>query len=156
MEDVNERLVAAWLKITAVLMDHRMVKSMTFNEAFVCNLLNRRKREANDAPVTATWLCEETGMLKSQMNKTLNMLEEKELIVRERSKQDRRKVYIYLQEKNIGIYRKEHEDVLNFVKCLQEQAGADKVEDIIIRMNELADIIKKIEKQETGWQYHSK
>lgn len=145
MEDINERLVAAWLKITSVLMDHRMVKSMSFNEAFVCNLLNRRMSEANNAPVTATWLCEETGMLKSQMNKTLNMLEEKKLIVRERSKQDRRKVYIYLQEKNIGIYRKEHEEVLNFVKCLQEQAGADKVEELIERMYELADIIKKIE-----------
>ena len=145
MEDINERLVAAWLKITSVLMDHRMVKSMSFNEAFVCNLLNRRMSEANSAPVTATWLCEETGMLKSQMNKTLNMLEEKKLIVRERSKQDRRKVYIYLQEKNIGIYRKEHEEVLNFVKCLQEQAGADKVEELIERMYELADIIKKIE-----------
>lgn len=153
MEQMNERLVDAWLKVTSVLMNHRMVKGMSFNEAFVCNLLSRRFREEPEALVTPTWLCDKTGMLKSQMNKTLNMLEEKRIINRERSEQDRRKVYIYLQEPRSGLYQEEHAEVLDFVECLKNKAGEEKVETAIEAFNSLADIVKEMEKGESGWQH---
>ena len=155
MENTNDQLVDAWLKVTSVLMNHRMVRSMSFNEAFVCNLLNRRFQEDQDALITATWLCQMTGMLKSQMNKTLNTLEEKKIIVRRRSKQDRRKVYLFLQEDQIGLYREEHAEVLEFAECLKKQAGEVKIKETVSLLNELADMIQKIEKGETGWQYRS-
>ena len=155
MVNRKEALIDAWLKETSVLINHRMVEGLSFNEAFVCNLLNRRRNDGKDAEVTATWLCSETGMLKSQMNKTLNALERKGLILRERSSEDRRKVYIHLREENMEIYHKAHSEVLEFVDKLMEQVGEEKIEEAIAILNLMADTIRKLEKGENGWQYKS-
>lgn len=155
MVNRKEALIDAWLKETSVLINRRMVEGLSFNEAFVCNLLNRRRNAGKDSEVTATWLCSETGMLKSQMNKTLNALERKGLILRERSSEDRRKVYIHLREENIEIYHKAHSEVLEFVDRLMEQVGEEKIEEAIAILNLMADTIRKLEKGENGWQYKS-
>lgn len=155
MVNRKEALIDAWLKETSVLINRRMVEGLSFNEAFVCNLLNRQRNTGKAAEVTATWLCSETGMLKSQMNKTLNSLEKKGLILRERSSEDRRKVYIYLREENIEIYRKAHSEVLEFVDRLMEQVGEEKIEEAIAILNLMADTIRQLEKGENGWQYKS-
>lgn len=155
MANRKDALIEAWLKETSVLINRRMVEGLSFNEAFVCNLLNRKRKEGDDAKLTATWLCSETGMLKSQMNKTLNSLEKKGLIQRERASEDRRKVYIQLREENIEVYHKAHNEVLEFVDVLMEQVGEAKVEEAIEILNLMADTIKNLEKGENGWQYKS-
>ena len=155
MENRKDALIEAWLKETSVLINRRMVEGLSFNEAFVCNLLNRKQGEGQDGQATATWLCSETGMLKSQMNKTLNSLEKKGLIQRERAIEDRRKVYIRLQEENIGLYHKAHNEVLEFVDVLMEQVGEAKIEEAVEILNLMADTIKNLEKGENGWQYKS-
>ena len=37
--DAGERLLSAWLTLSSTLWNERIVTGMTFNEAFVCNLL---------------------------------------------------------------------------------------------------------------------
>lgn len=155
MENRKEALIDAWLKETSVLINRRMVEGLSFNEAFVCNLLNRKRNAKEDAEITATWLCSETGMLKSQMNKTLNSLEKKGLIIRERSSEDRRKIYIQLREENIEVYHKAHSEVLEFVDILTEQVGEEKIEEAVAILNLMADTIRQLERGENGWQYKS-
>ncbi len=77
------------------------------------------------------------------------------MIQRERANEDRRKVYIQLQEENIEVYHKAHNEVLEFVDVLMEQVGEAKVEEAIEILNLMADTIKNLEKGENGWQYKS-
>jgi len=65
--------------------------------------------------MTATELCCFTKMLKSQMNRTLNILEEKKLILRERSAADKRQVLILFNMENAQAYEKQHQDILKIV-----------------------------------------
>ncbi len=155
MEKINDALLDAWLKTTSVLINRRMVEGLSFNEAFVCNLLNRPENRVSEEMVTATYLCQETGMLKSQMNKTLNSLEKKDMIRRERSTSDRRKVYIHLVEENMGVYWSSHEDILAFVDCLLDEIGLEKGKQTIDILNMASDVIKRTEKGEQGWQFKS-
>ena len=37
--DAGERLLSAWLTLSSTLWNERIVTGMTFNEAFVCNLV---------------------------------------------------------------------------------------------------------------------
>ena len=94
----GERLLSAWLTLSSTLWNERVVSGMTFNEAFVCNLLSHQAQEAPDQPLTATDLCERTRLLKSQMNKVLSEMEKKGYIQRLRSTRDRRQIFLRLTE----------------------------------------------------------
>ena len=92
MKDTNEKILDAWVQLIMAVNSERLVTDMPFNEAVICNLLYRNK----DLKMTATDLCEITGMQKSQMNRTLTAMESKDIIIRQRSNSDKRVIYINL------------------------------------------------------------
>ena len=94
--DLSEALLSAWLHISTSVNNQRIVSKLSYNESLVCNLLYRNYRAEAAEPMTATLLCQKTKMLKSQMNRTINQLEERGMIRRERSSVDKRVVHIRL------------------------------------------------------------
>ena len=69
-------------------------------------------------PLTATDLCNTTRMLKSQMNRTLNSMEEKGFITRERSTEDKRQVYVTLNAKQAELYINQHAKILKVLDAI--------------------------------------
>lgn len=104
----GEALLRAWLELTAILWDRRLVSGLTFNEAVVCNQLKFQQDSFPDAPLTATILCEKTNIRKSQMNQVLNSLEQQGYIYREQSETDRRIFHIHLTEAGTAAYLAAH------------------------------------------------
>lgn len=86
---LNDELLSVWLQLTNVIDNERLVEGMPFNEALVCGLLSGGCR-------TASELCAETRILKSQMNAILRSLEAKGAISRRQSQADRRLVELRL------------------------------------------------------------
>lgn len=115
----SETLLAAWLKLYSAVWNERIVTGMTFNEAYICNLL------LHGDGITATGLCETTGLLKSQMNKTLNEMENKGYILRTRSVKDKRVVYITLTEAGEAAYNLSHEKTMKVVDALTLALGEE-------------------------------
>ena len=140
----GERLLSAWLTLSSTLWNERVVSGMTFNEAFVCNLLSHQAQEAPDQPLTATDLCERTRLLKSQMNKLINSMEEKGLVTRLRSEKDRRFVYIKLTGEGEMRYLKEHEGIMLMLDRLVDAVGTDCANDCADLVNKVTDGLKKI------------
>ncbi len=140
-EDLDERMLNAWLRLTTVVSNERMVKAMPYNEALICNILDQ---EPKDAPLTATDLCEKTKMLKSQMNRTLNSMEQKGLIVRERAEDDRRKVYITLRPDHRSVFEEEHQKNLRLVDSLLERFGRKRGEELASDLNDIAEIAEEV------------
>lgn len=138
MKNINEELLSAWLNLSSTIRNDRLVIAMSFNEIQICNQLYRAQIEG-DVLLTATDLCQKTGLLKSQMNKVLKGLEKKRMIIRERSTEDKRKIHICLNQDNISIYQNEHARVMNFVNSLAEQMGEDDVKETIRLLNRIAD-----------------
>ncbi|GFI61540.1 hypothetical protein IMSAG049_00699 [Clostridiales bacterium] len=137
---ISEKLLEAWLNISSTVWNRRVVSTMTFNEIYVCNLLKNQ----SEKPMTATDLCEKTRLFKSQMNKVLNSLEEKELIRRVRSIDDKRFVFIEITEKGLEQYSKEHEAIMLMIDTLVDRIGESRAEETAEAVNDISEQLKNL------------
>lgn len=131
MKELNEELLEAWLRLSTIINNERLVSDMPYNEALVCNILYKYEKREPEKNVTATDLCRETRMLKSQMNRTLNSLEEKNIIKRMRSDKDKRQVFISLNMEETDIYYRQHEKIIELLDTVIEKFGEEKSLEII-------------------------
>ena len=144
MQNINEKVLDAWLRLSTTICNERIVSDMPYNETLICNTLYQSAKRYPEKKLTATELCTKLKMLKSQMNRTLNHMEEKGLIFRERSALDKRQVYVGLNMENIGTYKRQHEKILNFVGSLLEKMGKEKAEDIIKLFTLISDTADEV------------
>ena len=73
MSQLSEDLIIAWMQLSAMMEKRALVHGLSFNEALVCNLIDR-------GCTTASALCVRTKILKSQMNAILRSLEKKGIL----------------------------------------------------------------------------
>lgn len=126
-KEINEKILSSWVKMTTIINNDKITSSLPFNEAMVCRYLyqNRHKH------VIASQLCEWMGMHKSQMNRTLTNLEKKKLICRKRDEEDKRKIFLVLNEEMMEVYRKQHRSVLEIIDSICEELGEEKCKEVI-------------------------
>ncbi|MBQ9863050.1 MAG: winged helix DNA-binding protein [Lachnospiraceae bacterium] len=136
-----EELLTAWLRLSAVIRNERMVKYLTFREVFILNILTHADK---DSFITATDIIEITGMLKSQVNKVLTDLEEEGFITREKDKTDKRKIHIMITEKGEEIYKKEHDGILNILDKVCEKLGEKRIDTFVSEIYSIVDAIEAI------------
>ena len=138
---LNQYLLTAWLRLSGVIKKRKIVKTLSYNEAIVCNyLLNKEDCS------TATEICRVSGIKKSQMNRILNSLEERNIIYRERSSNDKRIMYISLNMENMALYQKEHKGVMEIMDTIIERIGPDKAAlaaDLVVEISGCVDEIIK-------------
>jgi len=141
---LNEALLGAWLKLSTAINNSRLVSEMSYNESLICNILYRNVAECPEKTLTATDLCDETKILKSQMNRILTQLEEKNLIIRERSSEDKRKIYIRLTSDQSNAYLKQHEQILKLLDDVIAKLGKEQTKEIIRALNGISDVADEI------------
>lgn len=140
MSDLNEQLLDAWIRLSTTVINDRLVSEIPYNESILCNILYRSQILDPSKRLTATDLCRETGMLKSQMNRTLNAMERKGLISRERSDVDKRQVYLSFREDSIPAYQKQHEKIIALVDIITTQLGTQKTNEAIALFHTISTI----------------
>jgi len=131
MQNINEKVLSAWLKLSTAICNERIVSELPYNESLVCGILHENAVEHPEEKITATDLCEKTNMQKSLMNRTLNSLEEKGLIFRKRSEKDKRQVFVSMNMENAEVYERQHKNILRVVDEIVEKVGKEKAEEII-------------------------
>ena len=67
----KERMLAAWLRVTTSVSQVHQLRDLRYNEALICNILMKNEIEHPGRRLTATDLCRESHILKSQINRTL-------------------------------------------------------------------------------------
>ena len=139
-EELGEELLDAWVDISISVINERLVTLLTYKEALVCNVLRRAGSVVGGtaAGLTATELCRATSMVKSQMNGVLTSLEEKRVIRRTRSTQDRRRIEVLLDDGPEGLYRRQHEMLVELVGRISERLGPDATAETVEVLNALA------------------
>lgn len=141
----SESLLEAWLQLSMTLWNERFVSYMTYNEALICRLLYKQRLQNPDNPsLTLMQLSKMTGILKSQMNKTLASLESDGSISRTRSQKDKRIIFITLNGSMIDLYRREHENVMNIVNQVANTLGDENTASAIEIFDKISKIISKI------------
>lgn len=144
MNKLNEELLDAWVRVSMTVNSERVVSEMPYNESVVCNYLYRNERENPGKRITATDLCNFTKILKSQMNRTLNRLEEKNIITRERSSTDKRQVYVRFNMDKADLYIQQHAKILKLVDAFIEKFGKEKAVEIIQMFNGISDLAEEV------------
>ena len=138
----GDKLLDAWLSLTSILWNSRLVKTLTYNEAHIMGILLRHADD--ETPLTATDLIRRTRLLKSQMNKLLTSLEERQFVVRSRAQMDKRLIHIRLTEEGKAAYLEAHEDIKQFLSVLIGRLGADHALSIAAELNEVCDILDEL------------
>ena len=144
MTNTNEALLGAWLKLSTSVINSRLVSELSFNESLVCNILYRNLMENPEKNMTATELCHVTKILKSQMNRILNELEKKAIIIRERSNEDKRQVFVKMDMKRADIYRKQHEKILKIVDEVISHLGEEKAVETIKILTQVSEVTDEL------------
>ena len=142
--NINEQLLDAWLRLSTMISNDRLVSAMPFNESLICNILYRNQIHNPEHCLTATDLCNETKMLKSQMNRTLTSMEKKDLIIRERCASDKRRWLIHLNMEHIELYEKQHRQILSLIDALIAKFGESKAPEIIKLFHIVANTAEEI------------
>lgn len=140
-DNINEQILNQWLELSALINNDRLVTDLTFNEAHVCNLLWRQSKCQPDY-LTPTELCAKTGMIKSLMNRTLNLLEQKDLITRIRPQENRRVVQVRFNEQQLDYFLKEHNHSISIIDSLVQYWGEEKSEQILDSLRLIAEAAK--------------
>lgn len=137
----QELLLQSWINMELSIRGNRILSDFSFNEVIVCNILLRYQK--NGEVMTASELCEKMHLLKSQMNRLLAGMEERELISRTRSDADRRKVYVQLCEKGISLYEKEHKQILEILTAISKEMGVSQLKELAALMSKATDIAER-------------
>lgn len=137
--EVREKMLHTWVQFEGIMRMMMISDELTHQEVCICNLIANASE-----PVTATELCEKLFMHKSQMNRTLNRLENEKIIIRERSEADRRMVYIRLNEEHLGGYIKLHKKSLAIVDAISEKLGMERAIEVNHVLQELVDAFDEV------------
>lgn len=144
MKATREEILKGWMKLSLAINNERVVSGLPYNEFLICSILYWNQKRKKPLELTATDLCNETKILKSQMNRTLNSLEKKGLIARTRSWKDRRQVYVTFRMEQAEVYEREHERILSFVDELMERIGWDHSQEIVKLFNLIANMADEV------------
>ena len=144
--NTQEQLLQAWMAMEVCIRGNRLLSDFSMNEMLICNTLYHQRLTGGD-PVTATDLCERTQLLKPQMNRILNTMEQEGLIRRERNPADKRESYVYLREEALPRYLKEHDHVLNIVDRVRAALGDEDTQILTALMLKASAVVNKIEEE---------
>lgn len=144
MSTLNETLLNGWIDLSLAIVNEKVVSELPYNESLICNILNRQQRYRPDSYLTATDLCELTRMQKSQMNRTLISLEKRGLIMRERSKEDKRQIFIRLKQAPEGPYQRQHEKILTLVNDIVKKLGKRRAQEVIKTFRDIVTVAGEV------------
>ena len=145
----KERMLAAWLRVTTSVSQVHQLRDLRYNEALICNILMKNEIEHPGRRLTATDLCRESHSRQGQRNRTLQCMEEKGIIERQRSTEDRRRVYTRLRPDSV-IYERQHDQVLDTVGAIAARVGTDNVDQIVDMLNAISEAAEEVSRQGAG------
>lgn len=134
MENRSLELIQAWIKLSSILKNTRFTKELPYNEAVVMLQLY----QAGSKPISIRQITANTGMLKSQVNRTINSLEEKGLLVRCASEGDRRIGYVRCVEERLDTFLQVHTRSMEIANSITQIIGADDADTFIRIVGKLA------------------
>ena len=139
----QEQLLQSWINMSLFIRGNRLVSGFSFNEMIICRILYDRQL-ADGQPVTATELCQQMHLLKSQINKLLTTMEKEGLIERRRSDLDKRKIEIRLTDHAVMLYEKEHERIMKLIAHVCRRLGPEQSENLTFLLKEAVEAINEM------------
>ncbi|MCU0433976.1 MAG: MarR family winged helix-turn-helix transcriptional regulator [Bacteroidia bacterium] len=136
-ETVDSKLKTAWQVVSRMYNAEAALHNATIAMAhFLLNVDSTQGSYASD-------IAPQLGMEQTSLTRLINSLEEKELIVRETDKDDRRKTLIRLTAKGIAQKNEAKEVVRDFNKQLEARIGAKKISALFKTIDQIVEIAEE-------------
>lgn len=127
-------LIRAWVRLSGMLKNSRFTKELPYNEAVVMLQLY----EAKGQPISIRDITASTHMLKSQVNRTINSLEEKGLLTRCQVDGDRRLGHVRSVEDRMDVFLQVHSASMQIAQRIRQIIGPEDTEAFIRIVDKLA------------------
>ena len=148
MDTVSEDFLDSWINLSTILRNKRYMVNLSFNEGVLCHILYKELTDRNNKRgLSVKEICNRTSLLKSQINKIINGLVDKGLAKRTKSKEDKRVIYISLNEDKIDIYKEEYNMVLKLIDKLVYSLGKDKARNATDIFNEISGYVSLLHRR---------
>ena len=141
-EKMMEDLLGAWMGMSIGIKGNRILRDLSFNEMVILRLLYQARQAGQD--ITATDICRQTRLLKSQVNKLISDMEKRGLLYRHRDLEDKRRVFIRMKDEKLDVYLKEHAHVMTIMEQICEKLNRQEVEILIEKMGKVVAVMDEI------------
>ena len=130
MKDRNrsEKLLASWISLSGIIKNSRITKGLMYNEAVVMYFLYKSYTEDSQGMISIKEIVEKTRMQKSLVNRTVNSLEEKGLLLRCEAEGDRRMTFVKCVGDRLDTFLRVHEESLSIAENIIDIIGEDDAE----------------------------
>ena len=136
-------LLTTMYRAGSVFRDPHLLCGMSYPELFACHLV--RINDRMNKPTRAKDLAVTLEVSKPAVSKLLNVMEEKDLIRRERRETDRKSVYLALTDKAIALLEEQKATASVMTKKIFAEMGMEKAKELLANMNLFYDCYKKVE-----------
>ncbi len=128
MQDIStleNKLISSWVRLSGILKNSRMTKDLKYNEAIIMLSIYKRYVVDGIGLTSVKDIINETGMLKSLVNRTLGELEGKGLIRFMIGKKDRRTKYVVCVKEKLNTFLAVHNNSCVAANNIIEIIGVD-------------------------------
>lgn len=119
------QLLRAWVQLSSILKNSRFTKELPYNEAIVMLMLYEKYQQDGVGILSVKEITSSTRMLKSLVNRTINALEAKGLLLRCQSVGDKRIGYVRCVKDQLGIFLQVHASSMEIAHQISSIIGPE-------------------------------
>ena len=135
MTDLEEIMLKAWINMSVNTRENRLLNELSFNEMLVLNMIQNKECSFKE-------LVNELNILKSQLNRVIQNLVQKKLIIAYTPENDKRSLMIKKGD-NTELYKQEHARMIEIMKKIRKQIGEEDTLKLIYLLNQVALLVKE-------------
>ena len=103
---IEEEIISSWIYLTSIIKNCRITTEFSYNESVILNLAYKKYLFDAKGLLPVKEIIKETFMLKSLVNRTIDALESKKMIIKEKNIKEKRELNIKIKPNNIDKYIK--------------------------------------------------
>lgn len=134
---LQNELITAWVKLSGIIKNNRITTTLKYNESIVMLSVYSRYLKDGEGLTSVQDIIKETGMLKSQVNRTLGELEIQGLITFTQGTRDRRTKFVKCVKEKLDVFLAVHNTSLGVSQSIIDVIGEKDTETFI-------QIVKKL------------
>ena len=143
MDNEEEEFLHSLIYLWSIFDRVRLAGDLTRNEMHVCYILYYNKKYRDREPLTPTDISRISQIPKSQINRTLNKLEERGVITRVQSATDHRMVNVHLCTEGVQPFIEQYKQHIRLTNGLKNKLGPEKAHLLQSLLTESIAIIKQ-------------
>ena len=133
--ELEEIMLKAWINMSVNTRENRLLNELSFNEMLVLNMIQDKECSFKE-------LVNELNILKSQLNRVIQNLVQKKLIIAYTPENDKRSLMIKKGD-NTELYKQEHARMIEIMRKIRKQIGEEDTLKLIYLLNQVASLVKE-------------